>query len=382
MRILLVNWQDRENPQAGGAEVHLHEIFGRLAARGHEVHLYCSGWPGVPATATLDGIAVHRTGGRYSWALRGRRAIRRALAAARYDVVAEDINKVPLFTAGLSRLPSYVIVPHLFGTTAFAEASWPMASVVWVLERPIPRAYRAATFHAISAATRDDLVARGVPPERIRVIYPGVDARAYRPVPGEGRMEEPTFLYVGRLKRYKGVDTAIRALAMIRETRPDVRLDVAGTGDDGRRLRRLAESLGLHDAVRFHGFVSEDTKRVLLRRAWGNVFPSSKEGWGMTNLEAAASGTPSLASDASALRESVRHGETGYLVPVGDVRAWADRMMQLAADPPLVERLGAAARRFAGGFAWERTAGLTERHLEECIDAAPSARAGGRAQSS
>ena len=56
MKILLVNWQDRENPQAGGAEIHLHEIFGRLAGMGHEVALLCGGWPGCAPRATLDGL--------------------------------------------------------------------------------------------------------------------------------------------------------------------------------------------------------------------------------------------------------------------------------------------------------------------------------------
>ena len=67
MKILLVNWQDRENPQGGGAEIHLHEIFGRLAAMGHDVRLLCGGWPGCPPRALLDGIDVHRVGTRHSF---------------------------------------------------------------------------------------------------------------------------------------------------------------------------------------------------------------------------------------------------------------------------------------------------------------------------
>ena len=70
MRILVVNWQDRENPQSGGAEIHLHEIFGRLAAKGHEVRLLCGGWPGCPPRATLDAIDVYRVGTRHSFPLR------------------------------------------------------------------------------------------------------------------------------------------------------------------------------------------------------------------------------------------------------------------------------------------------------------------------
>jgi len=367
VRILLVNWNDRENPHAGGAEIHLHEIFGRLARAGHAIDLVASGWPGAAPTATVDGLRVHRVGGRNSFAWRARGAVRRLLAAHRYDVVVEDINKLPLFLAGLTPLPIGVIVPHLFGTTAFAEASWPVATVVWAMERPIPRAYRRAGFHAISESTRDDLVARGVRRERITVIYPGVDAAWYCPDPAVRRAQRPTFLYVGRLKRYKGVETALRALAVARRERPDLSLDIAGQGDDRPRLERLARELGVADAVRFLGFVSDEEKRRLLRCAWAVVFPSPKEGWGITNVEAAACGTPALASDSPGLRESVRDGESGWLVPHGDAAALAARMRELAADPAAVERLGRGGRLFATGLSWERAATATAAHLERVI---------------
>src|SRR5207237_792206 len=181
VRILLVNWNDRENPHAGGAEIHLHEIFGRLARQGHAIDLVTSGWSGAAQEGELDGLRVRRVGGRHTFALRARPAVRPRRAASRYDVVVEDINKLPLFLAGLTDRPFCALVPHLFGATAFREASWPIAAVVWAAERPIPRAYRRAWFHAISESTRDDLVRRGVPAERVEVIYPGVDASWYAP---------------------------------------------------------------------------------------------------------------------------------------------------------------------------------------------------------
>jgi glycosyltransferase involved in cell wall biosynthesis len=367
VNILAVNWQDRENPHAGGAEVHLFEILGRLVARGHRVRLVCSGWPGAAARATIDGIAVERTGGRSSFALVGRGAVRRALAAERPDVIVEDINKLPLFLAGTTDLPFCAVVPHLFGSTAFEEASWPAAAIVWASERPLAAAYRRAWFHAISESTRDDLVARGVSPKRVRVIHPGVDAVRFSPSADGRRTDRPTFLYVGRLKRYKGIALAIRALAAARRRRPDLTLDIAGTGDHRPELERLAAALDLGDAVRFHGFVSEAQKIALFQRAWANLFPSPKEGWGITVVEAAACGTPSIASDSPGLRDSVRDGETGYLVPHGDVDGLARRMLELAAAPTLVASLGAAARRFAEGLTWERTATDTERHLQDII---------------
>jgi glycosyltransferase involved in cell wall biosynthesis len=368
VRILLVNWNDRENPQAGGAEIHLHELFGRIAqAGGHEVRLIASGWPGGAPQAVVDGIHVTRIGGRHSFALRGRGAVRRALRERSYDVVVEDINKVPLFLPTLTRLPFVAIVPHLFGTTAFSEANVAMAAVVWAAERPIPWVYRKAGFHAISESTRDDLVQRGIARERIVVIHPGVDAQHYAPDPGTPRAACPTFLYLGRLKRYKGVEFALRAVAAARQVRSEVTLDICGQGDDRARLEGLAAKLGLREAVRFRGFVSEEEKRRLLRQAWAVLFPSPKEGWGITNVEAAASGTPALASDSPGLRESVRHGVTGYLVPHGDSRALAERMVALAGDPALVERLGRAARAFAEGLSWDSAARATVAHVQQVI---------------
>ena len=312
----------------------------------------------------VDGIEVRRAGSRTSFALHGRRAVLTALRTEPADIVVEDINKLPLFLAGVTGLPFYVIIPHLFGSTIFQEASLPVAGAVWLAERPIPRAYRRGAFHAISESTRDDLIERGVPAERIRVIHPGVDSVHHHP-DGKPRSPAPSFLYLGRLKRYKGVETAIRAIALVRAVRPDARLDIAGAGDDRARLEALADSLDLGSAVRFHGFVSEEQKLDLMRRTWANVFPSPKEGWGITIVEAAACGTLSLASDSPGLRDSVQDGRTGFLVPHGDPEAMAARMAELAADPSIVERLGKAARQYAEGLTWERTAEETEAHLTE-----------------
>ena len=361
MRILLVNWQDRENPQAGGAEIHLHEIFGRLAARGHEITLLCGGWPGCEPRACLDGIAVHRVGTRYTFPLHARRYYRQALAGVGHDVLVEDINKVPLYTPRWGARRVLALVPHLFGTTVFEEVVAPMAVAVWTLERPLVRAYRGVPFEAISESTAADLVARGIARERIHVIYPGIDSVSYTPDPSV-RASEPLFAYLGRLKRYKRVDLIVRAFAQM--AHPTARLAIAGTGDYRPVLEKLAASLDLGDRVRFLGFIDDQSKRSLLREAWALAFTSPKEGWGITNFEAAACATPVIASDSPGLRESVRNGETGFLVPHGDVPALARAMAMVANNHDLVVRLGTNARRFAEGFTWEAAARQTEEHLE------------------
>jgi len=365
VRLLLVNWQDRENPLAGGAEIHLHEIFGRLASRGHEVTLLCGGWPGAAPRAQLDGIDVIRVGTRHSFPFLARRYYQRHLANAGFDLLVEDVNKIPLATPRWGGGPRPVaLVPHLFGGTAFQELSPPLAAAVWLAERPLGRVYRHVPFEAISTSTAADLAERGIPRANVEVIYPGIDTIHYTPRL-ELRAPTPLFAYLGRLKRYKGVHFVIRAFAELRH--PTATLEIAGAGDYRPALERLAASLDLGERVRFLGRVSDQEKLSLLRHAWALVFASPKEGWGITNLEAAACGTPVVASNSPGIRESVRDGDTGYLVAHGDVRAMSAAMGRLAADGALVERLGANARGFAETFTWERAAEETEQHLQRVL---------------
>jgi glycosyltransferase involved in cell wall biosynthesis len=364
VKILLVNWQDRENPQAGGAEIHLHEIFGRLAARGHDVTLLCGGWPGCAPRVTLDGIDVIRVGTRLSWPALARGAYQRLFPDRPHDVLVEDINKMPLFTPRWGARRVVALVPHLFGGTAFQELPAPVAAIVWLSERPLASAYRGLPFHAISESTADDLVQRGIRRELIRVIYPGIDTGHYTPAPAE-RSSTPLFSYLGRLKRYKGIDLVLRAFAQA--AIPDATLEIAGAGDHRPQLERLAASLDLGHRARFLGRISEEDKVSLLRRSWALAFASPKEGWGITNLEAAACATPVVASSSPGIRESVRDGETGFLVPHGNTAAMAVALQRIASSPALVRTLGAAARTFAESFTWERAALETESHLAEAL---------------
>jgi glycosyltransferase involved in cell wall biosynthesis len=176
-------------------------------------------------------------------------------------------------------------------------------------------------------------------------------------------------LYLGRLKRYKRVDLIMQAIAVLKRRGTTVHMIIAGKGDAAADLQALAASLGIDDLVQMRGFVTEDEKRELLRRTWVHTLTSPKEGWGISNLEAAACGTATIASDAPGLRDSVRNGETGFLVPHGDVDALADAIARVASDTALRDRLGAGALRFAQHYSWDRAADETERHLTEMMAA-------------
>jgi glycosyltransferase involved in cell wall biosynthesis len=174
-------------------------------------------------------------------------------------------------------------------------------------------------------------------------------------------------VYVGRLKRYKGLDVVLRALVRVRRQVPNTQLVLVGKGTDRPRLERLIRSLDLGDAVRFAGYVSEERKIDWLRRARAVVYPSPKEGWGIATMEAAACGTPVIASDADGLRDAVRDGTTGLLVPHRDVDRWTQRMIQVLQDAPLRRRLGAASREWACQFDWNAQAEKIRRILEDAV---------------
>lgn len=369
MNLLLLNWLDRENPRAGGAEIHLHENFRRLVQRGWKVTLVTSGWKGAPQRAVLDGIQVHRVGGRHTFALKALPYVRRHFGGEVFDLAIEDLNKIPLFLPLWSPAPTLLVVHHLFGRTAFESAPLPIALATWLLEKGIPRAYQGRPVIAVSESTRNDLSRRGMDPGQITVIENGVDTVHLAPGRMEDRFPEPTLLYLGRLRAYKGVDIILRAMARLRdEGATGARLLIAGKGDDETRLREIAQKLRLSDReVRFLGYVTEKEKVELLRRAWVHILASPKEGWGISIMEAAACATPSVASNAPGLRDSVRDGETGFLVPHGDIDALARKTHILLADQELRRRMGESARSFAERHSWEEGAALLARAVEEAV---------------
>lgn len=364
-RILLVNWNDRTNPWGGGAEVHLHETFGRLAAAGHEITFLCSGFPGGAPEETLDGMRIVRVGGRHTFSLVAPGEVRRRVRRDGFEVIVEALNKIPLATPAVGVAPVLGIGHHLFGATIFREAPPPASFAVFASELALPWIYRKTPMAVISESTREDFIARGLSPKRLRVVHVGVDHERYRPDPGTARETCPTFLALGRVRKYKRLELVIDAVAeLARGKHSELRLVVAGTGSHLDALKAFVKRRGVERFVSFTGYVDEKKKVELYRKAWALVMTSPKEGWGLTCLEAQACGTPVLASDSPGLREAVRGEESGLLVPHGDRRALALAMDRFLSDAALRAKLAAGAIRFANTFTWERCAAETLEMIE------------------
>jgi glycosyltransferase involved in cell wall biosynthesis len=354
VRVLLLNERDPQHPKAGGAEIHVLEIFRRLAVRGFEVTLAATHFRGAQARDEIDGLRVWRLAGLPLYYPHAAWTCARETRRGRFDVVVECLNKLPFYSPAYSAVPVLALCHHLFGESAFLQVSWPIAATVWTAERLIPRLYRETPFITISESSRNDLIRRGIDPERVRVSHCGI-RRPSTEIPDLAARAHRV-AYIGRLEPYKKIDVLLRAMARLADRFPDSEIAVIGRGADRARLERIAAEVGVAERTHFVGFIGDEERDRLLAEARVCVCPSVKEGWGLTVIESNAVGTPVVATDAPGLRDSVRDGETGYLVPEGDVEAFADRIGSLLADDGLAEAMSAAAREWSLRFDWDRAA--------------------------
>jgi glycosyltransferase involved in cell wall biosynthesis len=353
-RVLVLNERDLSHPKAGGAEIHVTEVFRRLAERGFPVTLASSSYRGGADLDELAGMAVVRLGGVPFYYLRAAGYCARETRRGSYDIVVECLNKLPFLSPAYSAVPVVALCHHLFGITAFEQESWPIAAAVWSVERLIPPVYRRAPFVSISESTRDDLVERGVARDQVRVSHCGIARPRFDPPPISDRRR--SIVYVGRLEPYKRIDVMIAAAGQLRKRFSDLELIVIGRGSDRARLERIAAEHGLAERTRFAGFVEDAERDRLLGTARVCVCPSMKEGWGLTVIESNALGTPVVATDAPGLRDSVIDGKTGYLVAAGDVAAFANRIGEILSNDGLADEMSAAALAWSRKFDWDRAA--------------------------
>jgi D-inositol-3-phosphate glycosyltransferase len=209
----------------------------------------------------------------------------------------------------------------------------------------------------------------GADASRVVVVPPGVDLSMFQPTDrdearskigyGPGRI----VLFVGRLERLKGVDIAIRALALLRDRRhDDVRLLILGEdsrdGDESEkdRLMNFASTVGVRDRVDFLGSVAHHELPFFYAAADICVMPSYSESFGLVALEAQACGRPVVGSGVAGLRSVVRDEVSGYLIDDQDPAAYAERIGRLLDNPELAQQMGRRGRLLAQRFSWTRTA--------------------------
>ncbi len=361
IRAAVVNWRDLQHSLAGGSERFAWEYARALADAGAEVEFVTAREPGQARRETIDGIPVRRGGsafGFYAHAalyyLRNRR---------RLDLVIDPECGIPTFSPlFVRRSTAVVLIVHHVHLAQFARYfPAPLARLGQWLERSVmPRVYRRVRTVAVSESTvvemRQQLGWRGP----VDLLANGTQA------PSEDECgllfhRPDRLLVLGRLVPHKRVDLVVDALASLLAERPGLTLDICGQGPEQERLAQLIAERGLERHVTVHGFLPEEDKRTLLREARLHVCASEVEGWGQVVIEAAGYGLPTVARDVPGLRDSVRDGETGWLIPEADPDTLPERLTDAIRvaladldDTARRAEMFSACRAWAGRFSWSR----------------------------
>ncbi len=355
-RVHMLSWRDLEDVEAGGSEVHAAELAKHWARAGVEVTWRTSHASGHATEVRRDGYRVIRRAGRYL-------VFPRAVASevlGRHgpsDGLLEIWNGMPFFSPLWYRGPRAVMLHHVHAEMWQMVLGDDNPTLAWVgdtIERRLaPPLYRRSRIVTPSESARDEIVSMlRIPRERIDVVHNGI-GRAFSP--GGEKTAHPSIVAVGRLVPVKRHDVLIRAAARARAQVPDLTLSIVGEGYERERLEAVIDELGAEEWVELTGWLPADDLIDRYRSAWVAASASAREGWGLSLTEAAACGTPAVATRIAGHADAVWDGRSGLLTDP-TVDALADGLARALSDGDLRDRLRAGALERARDLSWEATA--------------------------
>jgi glycosyltransferase involved in cell wall biosynthesis len=351
-RVHVLAWRDLVDIEAGGSEVHAAKILALWAEAGLEVTMRTSYAQGHPFEGDRDGYHVVRRHGRF---MAFPTAVLSELGGSHgpRDGLVEIWNGVPFLSPLWARGPKIAWLHHVHRDMWDMVLEPRLARAGKFMEhRLAPPLYRSMPIVTLSESSRRELIDYlGLRPAQVSVVPPGIDERF---CPGERRSTTPLVVAAGRLMPSKRFDVLVRVAHAVRRDVPDLELVIAGDGYERPALEAQVAALGADDWVRIAGRVSDEELLSLYRRAWVVASASIAEGWGMTLTEAAACGTPSVATDIAGHRDAVAEGLSGLLSH--DDRALARDLTAVLTDAELRAKLSDGAQRHAATLTWPAAA--------------------------
>ena len=357
MRILWFSHRDIESPRSGGVERSIFEISRRLVARGDEVIWASIRWPGGKAASVVEGVRILRIRGRVAPHLMVPSTIRLCKA----EVIIDDLGHVvPWFSEWVSERPGTAFFHHLHARTLPGQVAPLRASLLTMTERAYRRIYRRWPFVTESEQSVRDLNALGIPANRVVRIPPGVDLAHFHP---GTKSVEPSMVYFGGFREYKRPWVPGLIYQALRDRFPGLKLWMVGDGPS-RQSVQAAVSEGEGDGIRFLGRIGDASLASVVSSAWLNLHSSVAEGWGLSILEAAAAGTPTVAYAVPGVAETVRPAVNGITVPDGDLRGLTEAAARILSSR---DRWVRPSRGWAEGFTWENATDRWRNHLQSLL---------------
>jgi glycosyltransferase involved in cell wall biosynthesis len=351
-RVSVLAWRDLDDPEAGGSEVHASKVAALWGEAGIEVTMRTSHAPGYPTVSWRDGYRVVRKGGRYMVFPRAAFSEMMGWHGAS-DALVEIWNGMPFFSPVWARRPHVVWLHHVHDTMWEMTLPPRLARLGRNVEYHVaPPIYRRTAIVTLSESSKRELESKlHFKSNRIHVVPPGIEPRFS---PGGQKSPTPLVVAVGRLVPVKRFSLLIDALAQIKERHPALRAIIIGDGYEREMLEAQVRVRGATSWIALPGRVDDATLIEAYRRAWVVASASAHEGWGMTITEAAACGTPSVATRIAGHEDAIDHGVSGLLADDGPgIAAALDRVL---GDDALRARLTAGALDHAAAFTWGATA--------------------------
>lgn len=372
MKILWLSWKDRGHPQWGGAEVLTNELRKRFRADGHDVTLLTSGYSEAPSHEVVDGIEVIRVGSnRYTHPFRAIAHFNRRLRGL-HDVVIEEINATPYFSALTEKKAKrFLFYHHLEREVWLHEAPPPLNLLGYYIFEPLATRLlgrSGAPLITVSNSTKDELVHYGFSPDRTHIISEGIELQPIKDIASARKFSTPTMLSLGGLRAMKRTMHQVQAFEHAKRQIPDLRLIVAGdaSGDYGQKVLGYITRSPFANDIDYVGRISQKEKLRLMRSCHVIAVTSVKEGWGLIVTEAASQGTPAVVYDVPGLRDSVRHNQTG-IITNENPEALASAISSLLQDKMAYENL----RHRAWEWSKHITFDQSYQDLKKVIEAAP-----------
>lgn len=354
-RVHMLAWRDLDDDEAGGSEVHAHSIASIWTQSGLKVTMRTSFAKGRPPVAVRTGYAVSRRGSRYS--VFPRAAVSEVMGRmGPCDGLVEIWNGVPFLSPLWWRGPSVIWLHHVHGVM-WTQTLGKVGRAGMVLEEKLaPPFYRRRPIVTLSPSSKAELVEDlGFREDAVTVIPPGTNPFF---TPGGERSPTPLLVAVGRLTPVKDFPRLVRVAARARELAGGdpggLELVIVGEGYSRPEIEAEVRRVGGTDWVHLPGRISDDELRDLYRRAWLATSVSTREGWGMTLTEAAACGTPAVASDIPGHADAVAAGRSGLLAHSDEDIAAA--IAKVVTDPDLRSELSAGALERAAELSWDAAA--------------------------
>lgn len=352
-RIHVLAWRDLDDVEAGGSEVHIAEVAKLWAGAGLDVTMRTSWAQGQPTEAMRDGYTVIRRAGRHLVFPRAAMAEITRRTGPR-DVLVEIWNGMPFLSPLWNRGPRVILLHHVHAemwNMTLGPALGPLGALFE--SKVAPPLYRRSAVATLSESSKAELVHElGFRDDRVTVVHPGIDPRFS---PGGERSPHPLVVAVGRLAPVKRYDMLVRAAHHARQRIPDLRLHIVGEGYERPAIEAVVDELDAADWVTLRGRVTDAELVDLYRQTWIVASASAREGWGMTMTEAAACGTPAVATRIAGHADAIREGSSG-LLSEGDPQSLGTAMADVLGDDELRARLGRGALDWAGQLTWSNTA--------------------------